>query len=160
MIGTHKVFALAAIDQSQVSFVNQLAGLIKSSDLIDHAIVVTDSQHVFEAAAIAGLSAHHVADLSFELPAVFAHLLDSEEVYLSEELEAWFIFFDASQRALSASEISSVFDFLGNETVVSVFTSDVKPSSRFFTAASFRKDADFIAADIQWLNLITGESFR
>jgi hypothetical protein len=160
MIGTNKVFALAAIDQSQVTFINQLAALIKTSDLLDHAIAVTDSQHVFEAASIAGLSAHRVADLGFELPAVLASLLDSEEVYLDEELDAWFIFLDASQRALSANEISSVFDFLGNETVVSVFTGDAKPSARFFTAAAFLRDADFIAADIQWLNLITGESFR
>lgn len=154
------VFAFAALRQPDVFFVNDLAQMVSDSPLVDHAIVLTDSQNVFEAASIAGLSAHMSSSLDGSLAETFTRYLESEEVFIDESTDAWFLQLDQSQVILSAHEVHSVFSKIRNEQCISVFRNEARSCARFFTARAFQNDFEFIEADIQWLNLTTNEMYR
>jgi hypothetical protein len=158
--GDSKVFLICALEQADVFFVNDISQRLNESEMIDHAVVLTDSQNVFEAAAIAGLSAHTISLAKGDFTKILAEYFASPEVYLDENLDAWFLYFDADQPILSLQEIHSVFDRLRSEQCISVFKSESVPSARFFTPRAFQADASFIEADIQWLNLTTNEMYR
>jgi 2-C-methyl-D-erythritol 4-phosphate cytidylyltransferase len=155
-----KVFLICALEQADVFFVNGIFQLLNESEMIDHAVVLTDSQNVFEAAAIAGLSAHTISFVKGGFAKNLAQYFASPDVYIDEDLDAWFLYLDAGQPILSLQEIHSVFDRLKSEQCISVFRSESTPSARFFTPRAFQADASFIEADIQWINLTTNEMYR
>jgi hypothetical protein len=157
MHGQSKVFAFSFIAQPQVTFVNELALLNNSSPLLDHAIVLSNSTFVLEAASIALLSAHEATPSDFA--SSYRGILEKEDVFIDENLDAWFLSFDSTQKLLSTEQLQLVFSKIRHETSLSVFSGEAQPSVRLFRAAEFAKDEDLIKSDIQWYNIVTNEMY-
>lgn len=159
MLGESKVFALSYVAQPQVTFVNDLHHLIQDSHVIDQAIVLSDSPYVIEAATIVGLSAHDLVENASDFSASFHSLLNSEDAFLDEQLDAWFLSFDSTQKLLTTDQVNFVFSKIRHEQSLSVFSGRSDPCARFFKTAAFASDEDFVKSDVQWLNLASNEMY-
>ena len=160
MIGQSKVFAISFVAQPQVTFVNDLAALTKESAFIDHAVVLSDSPFVIEAASIHSLSAYESAAVSANFAEQFNSFENHEESFVDDSLDAWFVFFDSTQQILTQDQLAQVFANITTEGSLAVFNGSDTPAARLFSLAAFRLDPVFVASDIQWLNLETGESYK
>jgi hypothetical protein len=154
-----QVFAISFVEQAQVQYVNELSLLTKECQIFDHAVVLSDSTFVIEAASISGLSAHQT-EFSSDFIGAFDSFASSEEVYLSSDMNLWFVYLDSKQEILKKSEVEEILEKVTTESSLSVFRSKPEPVARFFTAAAFERDASFVASDLQWINLTTDEMYK